>query len=759
MTEDRSNLSQRLRNEDEFKQEILSKDQRKQSKDIFKYSKNRELSWLNFNKRVLEEALDPATPDFESLKFISIFTSNFEEFYRVRVGSLTDLTYLFNKKIDNKTGMSPEDQLDAIYQATKPLLKEKDQIYQEVMDQLAKSNIFDLDFSDLTKKEKKYVSDYYEDYVKPVLSPQIIDHRHPFPFIENNSLSIILELKEKERDTYALVQIPEKVKRFINLNREEGIAIIRIENIIKAHIDSTLANYDVKKAYVFKVTRNADINIEDYLEEDEDVYKKKDYKNFMKTILKKRSRLQVVDLVSNEALPKNLESFLVENLEISSKQVFVSSAPLIMDYVFTLEDLLREKSLDSLLYPSFSPQKNPMINENKGLIDQVLEKDFLFIYPYEDVGQFIQLLDQAATDPRVFSIKITIYRLAKNSKIVRSLLKALDNGKEVTVVMELQARFDEESNINYSDVLLEAGCNIIYGVEGYKVHSKVVQISLEDQGQIKYINQIGTGNYNEKTSKQYSDLSLLTADPRISTDVSNLFKNLNIGNVKGYYENLLVSPVSFKVRITDLIEKEIAKGKEGRIFFKFNSFTDKDLMIKLSQASMAGVQVRLIIRGISCLRPQVPGYTDNIEIRSIVGRYLEHPRIYIFGQGPDSQVFIGSADLMTRNTEKRVEVASPIYDPEIKEKIIAYMEGQWADNTKARLMNAQGSYDQVPNPDNNEAISSQDSCMAKAISNYENMTRQEKESIKEKDHKEADPAEEKSLWQSIVDFFARLFSK
>lgn len=580
--------------------DVLGREQIKKSKDIFKYSKNRELSWLNFNKRVLEEALDPATPAFESLKFIGIFTSNLEEFYRLRVGSLSDLTYVFNKKLDNKTGMSPEEQLAAIYKETASLLKLKDKVY-------------------------------------------------------------------------ALAQVPDKIKSFINLNREDGLAIIRIENIIRANIESTLENYPIKKSYIFKVTRNADINIEDYLEEDEDVYKKKDYKNFMKAILKKRSRLQVVDLVSNEPLPKNLEHFFINNLQISQEQIFSSSAPLVMDYVFALEDLLRDKGMDQLLYKPFSPQANPMIEKNKSLLDQALERDFLFIYPYEDIDQFIKLLDQAARDPRVFSIKITIYRLAKNSKIVRSLLKALDNGKDLTVVMELQARFDEESNINYSEVLLDAGCNIIYGIEGYKIHSKVMQISLEDQGQIKFINQIGTGNYNEKTSKQYTDLSLITADENISADVTNLFKNINIANVNGYYQSLLVSPVSFKSKLIDLIEREIEKKEKGRIFFKYNSFTDKDLIIKLAQASTAGVQVRLIIRGISCMRPGVSGYTDNVEIRSIVGRFLEHPRIYIFGEGEDAQVFIGSADLMTRNTEKRVEVTSPIKDPLVKEKILAYM--------------------------------------------------------------------------------------
>lgn len=674
----------------------------------------------------------------------------------MRVGSLSDLTYVFDKKLDNKTGMSPEEQLSLIYKESASLLKLKDQVYKNVVKDLEAFKIYDLDFEDLTKKEKKLVTDYYKNVVEPVLSPQIIDSRHPFPFIENNRLCLVLELKGKEEDSYALVQIPDKIKSFIKLNRDEGLAIIRIENIIKANIEATLKDYPVKKSHIFKVTRNADINIEDYLEEDEDVYKKKDYKNFMKAILKKRSRLQVVDLVSNEPLPKNLERFLINNLQISQDQVFSSSAPLVMHYVFALEDLLRDKGFDQLLYKPFSPQANPMVDKNKSLLDQALERDLLFIYPYEDIGQFIQLLDQAAGDPRVFSIKITIYRLAKNSKIVRSLLKALDNGKEVTVVMELQARFDEESNINYSDVLVDAGCNIIYGIEGYKIHSKVMQISLEDQGQIKFINQIGTGNYNEKTSKQYTDLSLITAGQDISIDVSNLFKNINIGNVNGYYESLLVSPVSFKSKLIDLIDREIEKKERGRIFFKYNSFTDKDLIIKLSQASMAGVQVRLIIRGISCMRPNVSGYTDNVEIRSIVGRFLEHPRIYIFGSGDDSQVFIGSADLMTRNTEKRIEVTSPIKDQEVKEKIIAYMEGQWADNTKARIMDKHGSYEKVPLNALDPLMNSQDYCIGQALENAKNIPIGADLSEPSKNR---ETQIKNSPWQGLLDFFANIFKK
>lgn len=682
---------------------------KKNPTNLFEYSMNRELSWLNFNKRVLYESKDPLTPDFEKLKFVSIFTSNLEEFFRVRVGSLTDLSYVNDANADNKTGMTAKEQLKAIFSKTDELLKEKDSIYKSVMESLNSHGIYDVDFSQLTKKEKKEVNKYYLDYIEPILSPQIIDNRHPFPFIENNKLYIALEVTDKETKYFGLVPVPDNLNKYYILDRE-GICFIRLENIIANLVENTFSNYKIEKTHIITLYRNADINTEDYLADNNE-----DYRAYMKVILKKRNRLQAVALNTNKELSKTLRNFLGENLSIKDNQFFVTDSPLLMDYVYELENLIVEKELHNILYKPYTPQSNLQLNKNKPFLEQVFEKDILFIYPYEDVENFIKMLEEASEHPEVISIKITIYRLAKNSKIIRALIRALENGKKVTALMELQARFDEENNINYSDVLQEAGCNIIYGIKGYKVHSKLCLITFKKGDKIKHITQIGTGNYNEKTSKIYTDLSLVTANEGISLDAVNFFQNMSIGNVWGHYCSLIVSPVSFKEKIIELIDEEIEKGKEGEIFFKFNSFTDKDLIIKLSEASKAGVKIRLIIRGISCLRPNVSEYTENIEIRSIVGRYLEHPRIYIFGKDKLSKIYIGSADLMTRNTERRVEVATPIFDSEIKTKIKDFMECQWKDNIKARKMNNFGEYEVFQTEDGEALINSQEIMMKKAL--------------------------------------------
>lgn len=703
--------------------------------DIIQYSKNRELSWLNFNKRVLDEAMDDLTPEFESLKFVAIWTSNLEEYYRVRVGSLTDISNVKEAKPDSKTFMTPKEQLAAILEKTRVYMKDKDKVFKDVMKNLGKYNIEDVAYKDLTKKERKEIEKYYYNYIEPILTPQVIDAQHPFPFIENNKIHIALELDGKNGERIGLVPIPDNVKRYFLLDRE-GISYIRIENIIKELAGNTFTNYKILSSQTINLFRSADIDIEDYLYESDE-----DYRSIMKSILKKRNRLQVVALHTDEEMSKNLKSLFTKNLGISDEQFFVTTSPLIMDYVFELEDLVEEKGLNNLLYKPFTPQHNPLLDMDSPLLEQVLERDVLFIYPYEDVEEFIKILEEAAEDPRVTSIKITIYRLAKNSKVVRALLKALENGKRVTALMELQARFDEQSNIDYSDVLLEAGCNIIYGIGGYKVHSKVCLITMEEGDKITHITQIGTGNYNEKTSKQYTDLSLITGNKAIGLDAVNFFQNMSIGNVDGHYSTLIVSPISFKPRIMELIDEEIAKGEDGYLFFKFNSFTDKDLIIKLAEASQAGVKIKLIIRGICCLRPGIECYTENIEVRSIVGRYLEHPRIFISGKGKLSKIYIGSADLMTRNTEKRVEVATPIFDSDLKQKIIDYMDNQWKDNTKARYIDTEGEYQKLSVKEDEPIFISQDEEMKKAIIESEKSI-----SLKK-------PEKEKSFFQRLLDLF------
>lgn len=706
----------------------------KDPKDIIKYSKNRELSWLNFNKRVLDEAIDPNTPIFERLKFVAIFTSNLEEFFRVRVGSLTDISNVKDAKPDSKTFMTPKEQIDEILKKTKYLMGEKDKIFEKVMDDLKEVGIEDVSYDELTKRERKNIEKYYMDFIEPILTPQVIDVSHPFPFIENNKIYVALELEGKNGKRFGLVPMPDNLKKFYFLDRE-NTAFIRTENILENLCGTTFSNYKVKKTQLITLFRSADINIEDYLYESDE-----DYKSIMESILKKRTRLQAVAMLTNKSVSKTLRNLFNENLGLSEDEFIETTSPMIMDYVFQLEDYV-EKIDKSLLYKPFQPQHNPMLSMNESLLDQVMDRDVLFIYPYEDVDEFIKILEEAAKDPRVTSIKITIYRLAKNSKIIRALLDALENGKRVTALMELQARFDEASNINYSDVLLEAGCNIIYGIPGYKVHSKVCLITMEENNEMKYITQIGTGNYNEKTSKQYTDLSFITGNKAIGLDAVNFFQNMSIGNVNGHYSTLIVSPISFKPRILELIDEEISKGEDGYLFFKFNSFTDKDLIIKLAEASQAGVNIKLIVRGISCLRPGVEGFTDNIEIRSIVGRYLEHPRIYISGKGKLSKIYIGSADLMTRNTEKRVEVATPIFDSDIKKKILEYMNDQWKDNVKARYIDETGNYQKLELKEEEKPIISQNLAMKKAIENAK------KSILEDEEDKNL------SLWEKIKNFF------
>lgn len=709
----------------------------KDKKGIYAYSKNREISWLGFNQRVLREALDDNNPLYEKLKFISIFNSNLDEFYNVRVGSLNDLTLLKNPPKDNKTGMTPQEQLNLIYEDTKYLLKENDEIYHHVMAELEKYGIKSYRFDELNGDQELYINNIYEEQIKLILAPQIIDQFHPFPFIENKSIYIICELSYKDKFSLGLLPVPYSLPDYYLLSDKKWI---RTELIIKEKVSEIFLNYNVKKVYIMNLHRNMDLNYEDHLEDEVE-----DYKIQMKKLLKKRKRLQAVRVNTDSELDEKTKSFLKEHLDIKDYQFFTHSSPFKMGYVFELESNLKTKCDPSIFYNSFTPKIGEMIDENRSMFEQIEEKDRLLIYPYEDIGSFLRLLEEAAENPDVISIKITIYRLAKHSKVVKNLLKARENGKDVTVMMELRARFDEESNINYSQILYDEGCTILYGTEDYKVHSKVCLITYKDKrGNIKYISQIGTGNYNESTSKQYSDISLMTSNREIGEDCYNFFNHINLENVNNNYTHILAAPYSLKVTLLQKIEEQIQKGEKGKLFFKFNSLTDKDIIRKLEEASKNNVDVRLIIRGISCLKPRVTGHTDNIEIRSIVGRYLEHPRVYIFGD--NEEIYIGSADLMTRNLDRRVEVIVPIYDEDIKKKIIEYMDIQWQDNTKARVMNRDGIYEKIPVSEGEELINSQEKMMELA-------TIREKKNIEKP--KKVEEQEKLSFKDRVLNFFKK----
>lgn len=727
-----------MNNAGKLKEKEIEDNKQSPGEKIYAIAQNRELSWLKFNERVLRIALDPLVPLYEKLKFISIFVSNLTEFYMIRVGSLTDQSLLKNPENDNKTGMSPKEQLNAIFKETKDLSKVKDQIYFSVSQAMKEWGIWEAHIEDLSKTDLREVQSHYRHNIEPILSPMIIDTYHPFPFIENQQFCVVAEISNEMGEKIALLPIPKYLKPILHFKNAHGIKYILTEQIIKYYFQDIYHDWQVKNTAIICVTRNADLTMESEIL-DEDL----DYKDSMKKILKKRNRLQPVRLETDTLLSKKLQEFLCRNLNIEPKQIFVVKSPMKMKYVFDLSAYMSSAELGSLSFYKFEPQINPHLNMSKPLLPQIKSKDIMFIYPYEDIGQFVELLNQAAEDPDVLSIKITIYRLASNSKIAYNLMKAAENGKEVTVLMELRARFDEQNNIDYSDEFIKSGINVIYGIENFKCHSKICLITKKGENGIEYITQVGTGNYNESTSKQYTDISLITADSIIAKDAVDFFNDMQMGDLNGEYKKLLVAPHTLKPKLLELMDEEIKKGKDGRIFFKCNSLTDKEFILKLSEASQQGVDVKLLIRGICCLVPGIKGLTDNIEVRSIVGRYLEHPRIYIFGEGEDAKYYISSADLMTRNTTRRVEVAAPVEDEKLKRKLRHYVEYQWRDNQKARVLLSNKNYDRIYSEDAMSSLSSQDYMMEYAISKVTD--------YKEEERKE----EKKTFFQKIAAIFKK----
>ncbi|WP_191399203.1 polyphosphate kinase 1 [Flavonifractor sp. An306] len=676
-----------------------------------RYTQERELSWLRFNERVLEEAKDERVPLFERLKFAAIFTSNLDEFFMIRVGSITDMTLSKQTHVDSKSGLTPSQQLQAIFKTVPGLYKQRDKILSQLEKRLRTCNICNLAPSELDGKERKLVERWFRDYVQPVLSPMVVDSHHPFPHLSSSSLAIALSLRMGTERCFGLVPIPRNLPPYIQLE-ERGLRYLLTEQVVLAYADTLFENYQVEEKCVVSVTRNADISPED---EDYDVGE--DFRAHMQKVLKKRARLAPVRLEIQGGASPELQQYLCQRLNLTDAQVFHAKGPLNMGYVYSLENKLPQESAAALCYPPYTPQWPAGLAKGEKLIPQVLRRDALLFYPYQSMEPFLQLVREAANDPAVLSIKITIYRLASTAKLVEYLAAAAENGKDVTVLMELRARFDEQNNIAWAQRLEEAGCTILYGFEGYKVHSKICLITRREKGRIQYITQIGTGNYNEKTAKLYTDFCLMTASPAIGADGAVFFQNMATSNLNGEYHQLLVAPHGLKNRLLDLMDGEIEKARQGkpaRIFVKVNSVTDRELIDKLAQASQAGVPVTMNVRGICCLRPGVPGLTDHIKVFSIVGRYLEHPRIYAFGVGEETRIYIGSADLMTRNTERRVEIACPVLDPAVRRQIRHYVELYCSDNEKARVLQPDGSYTRVERPEGAPGIDAQAALMDEA---------------------------------------------
>ena len=649
------------------------------------YTQNRELSWLKFNQRVLEEAKDSSVPLLERMKFVSIFTSNLDEFFMIRVGSLYDMSLTDNSTIDSRSGMNPKEQLDAIFAAVAPLYKERDKTYSEIKKLLNPYGVCGLSIKELEQQEKKYVKKYFKDQILPILSPQIVDANHPFPHLLNKELYVIASLKQNGTSMIGIVPVPQFVSDILYLPGHD-IRYIRMEKVIMEYLDVVFDKYEVSNKNYICVTRNADVSPDDEALEIND-----DFRLLMQETLHKRRRMAVVRMETAEPLDKELEKYFCDKFKITPAQIYRTKMPMKLDYIFSIMDKVPASLKRSLIDEPFTPQPSRYLTDGK-VIPQVKKKDILLSYPYESMDPFLRMIKEAAYDPTVLTIRITIYRLAKKARLVEYLCAAAENGKEVTVLIELRARFDEQNNIDWSERLEEAGCRVIYGFEGYKVHSKICLITYRNRNNIEYITQVGTGNYNEKTATMYTDVSLITADKGIGEDAAVFFKNMSIGNLNGSYQHIIVSPTSLKPKVLSLMDEEIKKGTNGRIIMKMNSVTDVDFIQKVSEASNAGVRVDLIVRGICCILPGVKGYTENLRVTSIVGRYLEHPRIFLFGTGADQKIYIGSADMMTRNTEKRVEVACPVYDETIRKQLTHMLKIMLTDNVKARELKSDGKY-------------------------------------------------------------------
>lgn len=654
---------------------------------------NRELSWLKFNERVLEEAENPSVPLCERLTFMSIYQTNMDEFFMVRVGSLFDQTLLQKEIRENKTGMTSQEQVDAILKQTRKTDCRKEAVYDELMECIAKEGIQILRFQDIDSEGCKYLEKYFDSEIAPLISPTVVGRRQPFPFLRNKEIYavVVLETKNKKERIGLIPCTGSVFGRMVNIPGMQGSYILT-EELILHFVSKIFKGYKIKSKSLMRVTRNADIDADALYDED------LDYREFMVGIIKQRKKLAPIRLELSREMDSYGISLLCDYLELGKNHVFKTSTPLDLSFVFQIQDLLRKKT--ELFFSKRTSQKSDQFQEGRSIIEQIKEEDKLLSYPYESIRPFLHLLNEAAEDKDVVSIKMTLYRVAKQSKVVEALIEAAENGKEVVVLVELRARFDEENNIEWSRRLENAGCQVIYGLDGYKVHSKLCLITRKTDKQIEYITQIGTGNYNEKTFRLYTDLSLMTSNVDIGIEASNVFQALAKGEVIEKSEHLLVAPKCLQNKVLEMLDEEIAHAKNGEeayAGFKLNSLTDKKIIDKLIEASSAGVKIDMIIRGICCLIPGIEGKTDNIRIISIVGRFLEHSRIYIFGSGDRRKYYIASADFMTRNTVRRVEVAAPVYAEHLKEKLQNMFDIMLNDNQKARQLYPDGTYRRVEN--------------------------------------------------------------
>ena len=649
---------------------------------------NRELSWLKFNERVLEEAESDKTPLCERLSFASIYQSNLDEFFMVRVGSLVDQESLSPSMRENKTHMTPREQIDAVIARVHELNKRRDAVYANLMERLEEQGVRLVDFRKIGRQESERLERYFDSEIAPLISPAIVGRRQPFPFLRNRDIYAVVVLGRKNgKNKLGIIPCNAGVfPRLIEVSAKEKTYMLA-EDLILHFIPKVFEGYMIRAKSLIRVTRNADIDADALYDDD------LDYREFMVELIKRRKRLAPVRLELSRELDGDIIDTLCEYMDVPRKYVFQNATPLDLSFLFKIQDFLRQRS--ELFYGRRIPQKSPAFVSGKPILAQIAQKDKLLSYPYESMRPFLEMLTEAANDDRVVSIKMTLYRVAKQSKVVEALCEAAENGKDVLVLVELKARFDEENNIEWSRRLEEAGCNVIYGLDGYKVHSKLCLITRREKEGIAYYTQIGTGNYNEKTARLYTDLCLMTANRAIGEEANAVFNALAKGETVHETRHLLVAPHCLQNKVLGMMDEEIARAKAGEDAYlgvKINSLTDKAIIDKLIEASCAGVKIDLVVRGICCLVAGVPGETENIRVVSIVGRFLEHARIYIFGRGERAKVYIASADYMTRNTLRRVEVASPIYDADIRARILDMFDTMLRDNVQAREMESNGQY-------------------------------------------------------------------
>lgn len=679
----------------------------------YSYTQNRELSWLMFDNRVMDEAFDPEVPLFERLKFCEIFDSNLEEWFMIRVGGLSDLATLKNQPKDNKSHKTPAGQLDAIFEALPPLVERHAAGFAQVEAELRDKGLVRLGASELAQEDVAQLSRYFEAHLAPIISPMVVDPRHPFPNLRSGRLYVACALDGlPEPDALGIIEVPASEQRVVALGSgARAFRYVLLEDVLRLFLDRCFGDYAPSRSCVLRVTRNADID-----PDDEGVEEEEDYRQHMKKVLKMRQRLQPVRLEVQGGLDEKLEEVVLDELGLETRRAFHVDRPLDLGYVYGLESKIPDWAHAECVFAPFEPQPSPMVDLSRPMRPQVEDHDVLLTYPYESMRPLLRLLREASADDSCIQIKITLYRVAKSSHLCESLIAAAEAGKDVTVLMELRARFDEANNIAWAERLEDAGCTVIYGSEGFKCHSKICQVTYHDQAGVRRITCLGTGNFNEKTARLYSDFMLMTADPGIADDGNTFFRNLSLGNLRGTYHHLGVAPASLKPLVMRGIDREIGRARAdapARIFLKMNSLTDRDVIDKISEACEAGVKVRLVVRGICCIKADVPGKTDGLVVRQIVGRFLEHARIYAFGEEADT-IYLSSADMMTRNTERRVEIAYPVTDPACRRIVCRFMELQLADNVKARQLTSEGTWGRVERAEGDPEVNCQEVLLAEA---------------------------------------------